>query len=132
MSALDKRYMRKSGEVLWAHTSASLLRDTEGGPLCTLAMVQDINERQRAEEALRLTQLSVDSSQDLIHWSETFPIEVMVNHVESGGREYNFSFGRGITERKRISGRSERRPLPSPGRYSPSPAGKCSSRRSSA
>ena len=32
---------------------------------------------------------------------EVFPVELTVNYVESDGKEYNFTFGRDITERKR-------------------------------
>jgi diguanylate cyclase (GGDEF)-like protein/PAS domain S-box-containing protein len=33
---------------------------------------------------------------------EIFPVELTVNYVECGGREYNFSFARDITERRRM------------------------------
>ncbi len=142
-----------------------------------VAIFEDITERTRMQDRLRLTQLSVDRAADLIHWiapdgrllyvsdsncrrhgytreemlgltisdldpsmfpaawqehsrqlkergslsfetihrtkeGELFPIEVTANLVEQGGREYNFAFGRDITERKRAEkalAESERR-----------------------
>lgn len=134
-----------------------------------VAIFEDITERKRIQDALRLTQLSVDRAADLIHWispdgrllyvsdsncrrhgytreemlgmsildldpsmspaawqehwrqlrecgslcletihrtkeGELFPIEVIANFVEQDGREYNFAFGRDISERRRSEG----------------------------
>jgi PAS domain S-box-containing protein len=48
--SIQKRYVKKNGEVLWINLTASLLRDLEGQPLCGLAMVEDITEIKRAHE----------------------------------------------------------------------------------
>jgi PAS domain S-box-containing protein len=47
---LEKRYLRKSGEATWGSIIVSLIRDSAGEPAYLLAMIQDINERKRAEE----------------------------------------------------------------------------------
>jgi PAS domain S-box-containing protein len=47
---LEKRYRRKSGETVWCATNISLLHDAAGRPACFLEMVQDIDERKKAEE----------------------------------------------------------------------------------
>jgi two-component system, cell cycle sensor histidine kinase and response regulator CckA len=47
---LQKRYLRKSGEVLWINLTASVVRDREGKPLYGLAMVEDITEFKRNQE----------------------------------------------------------------------------------
>jgi PAS domain S-box-containing protein len=47
---LEARYLRKSGESLWCATSFSLLHDAAGHPSYFLGMVQDIDERKKAEE----------------------------------------------------------------------------------
>ncbi|MCL5735759.1 MAG: PAS domain S-box protein [Actinobacteria bacterium] len=163
---MEKRYLRKDGEVIWGHVSASVLRGKDGKPVGTVAVISDVSARKKTEEALRLTQLSVDQAADLIHWidpdgrilyvsdsmcerggysrdellgmsildldpsqtpdswdrhwrelkekgsivfesvhrtkqGEVFPVELTVNYVESEGKEYNFAFGRDISERKR-------------------------------
>ncbi len=132
-----------------------------------VAVFEDITDRKRMEAALRLSQLSLDRSGDMIHWiasdgrlvyasessarrfgltreellsltvfdldptmtreawpahwqelkvrgsftfesvhktraGEIFPVEVTVNYLEYGGREYNFCFTRDITKRREL------------------------------
>src|SRR5215510_530068 len=50
---LEKRYVRKDGEIIWALVNWAIIPDAEGRPLRTVASVQDITARKRAEEALR-------------------------------------------------------------------------------
>ena len=51
--SMEKRYVCKNGEVIWAHVNGRLLRDDSGNPFRTLAVIQDITERKRADEELR-------------------------------------------------------------------------------
>jgi PAS domain S-box-containing protein len=51
--SVEKRYLRKNGEVLWAHRTACVIRDKDRNPRDFLMMVEDITERKRAEEAVR-------------------------------------------------------------------------------
>jgi PAS domain S-box-containing protein len=64
----DKRYVRKDGHIIWALVTASLVRDASGQPLRSLAVIQDVSERRRAEEALRESEARVrgllDATQD--------------------------------------------------------------------
>ncbi|HZC79225.1 MAG TPA: PAS domain S-box protein, partial [Ktedonobacterales bacterium] len=48
--AMDKRYIRKDGALVWAHIAVSLVRTPEGAPDFTIAMIQDISERKRLEQ----------------------------------------------------------------------------------
>lgn len=50
---IEKRYLCKHGKVVWAHTAVSAVRDERGEVRCFIAMVEDINERKRAERELR-------------------------------------------------------------------------------
>ncbi len=52
----EKRYSRKDGETLWCHLTVSLVRDSDGGPRLQIAMMENITERKRAEEALQLSE----------------------------------------------------------------------------
>jgi PAS domain S-box-containing protein len=49
----EKRYRRKTGETLWVLVSGTLVRDNAGQPLYTIATIQDIDARKRAEQALQ-------------------------------------------------------------------------------
>jgi PAS domain S-box-containing protein len=46
---LEKRYVKKSGDIFWAQISVSPVRDQEGNLLHTVALIQDITARKQAE-----------------------------------------------------------------------------------
>ncbi len=50
---VEKRYIHKSGRVVWAHVAMSTMRDTQGRPQYYLAQIEDITERKLAELELR-------------------------------------------------------------------------------
>lgn len=50
---IEKRYQKKDGNLMWASTNCSAVRDADGKFVYTFAMVEDITERKRAEQALR-------------------------------------------------------------------------------
>ena len=52
---LEKRYIRKDGQVIWAHLSTALARDESGNPLYFLSHVQDVTDRKAAEAELAAT-----------------------------------------------------------------------------
>lgn len=56
----EKRYVRKDGAVIWVRVIAVLLRDAEGRPKHTVALIEDVTERKRAEERLKLLAAEVD------------------------------------------------------------------------
>jgi PAS domain S-box-containing protein len=47
---VEKRYVRKNGEVVWVLNSISLCRDDQGRPSHCVALCQDITRRKQAEE----------------------------------------------------------------------------------
>ena len=49
---MDKRYFRKTGELIDVQLDVSLLRDEDGEPLYFISHIQDISERKRAHRAL--------------------------------------------------------------------------------
>jgi PAS domain S-box-containing protein len=51
---IEKRYVKKNGEIIWVTMTATVVRDAQGRALFGLGMVQDISERKRAETELRL------------------------------------------------------------------------------
>jgi PAS domain S-box-containing protein len=50
---VEKRYVRKDGEAVWARTTVNVIRDASGRPLRHMAVIQDLNARKRAEEDLK-------------------------------------------------------------------------------
>ncbi len=49
---IEKRYIRKNGDVVWARVSATWIADAQGHALYGVAMIQDITRRKMAEEQL--------------------------------------------------------------------------------
>lgn len=64
----EKRYIHKSGRIVWGYLSCSLVRDADRKPLHFISQIQDITERKEADRVLRkneerfraLTELSSD------------------------------------------------------------------------
>jgi PAS domain S-box-containing protein len=52
----EKRYWAKDGRLVWAHSSASAVRDETGRLRYIISMVEDVTERKRADEELARTQ----------------------------------------------------------------------------
>jgi diguanylate cyclase (GGDEF)-like protein/PAS domain S-box-containing protein len=53
---LEKCYLSKEGQRMWGNLTVSLVRDSEGNPQFSIAMVENITQRKQAESALRLYQ----------------------------------------------------------------------------
>ncbi|HEX7313808.1 MAG TPA: PAS domain S-box protein [Pyrinomonadaceae bacterium] len=70
----ETRLVRKDGVTLWALVTASLIRDRAGRPTHAVLIVQDIEERRRAERALRRSEermrTLVDSVEDFAIFSQ--------------------------------------------------------------
>ncbi len=52
----ERRYIRKNGEVFWAHVTMSVVRDETGKPLYMVGMVIDIDEKKRMVEELQTSE----------------------------------------------------------------------------
>ncbi len=51
--AIEKRYLRKDGSVVWVRATVSVVPDDGGRPLQSIAIVEDITARRQAEEQAR-------------------------------------------------------------------------------
>lgn len=51
-----KRYVHRSGRVLWCKLNSSLVRDEDGRPLYAVAQIQDVTRQQEIEHELRQAQ----------------------------------------------------------------------------
>jgi PAS domain S-box-containing protein len=72
---VEKRYLRKDGTPVWARTTVNLIRDKSGYPVRNFAVIEDINERKRAEEDLKASkdrlQLALNAA--LLGWWQYDP-----------------------------------------------------------
>jgi two-component system, sensor histidine kinase and response regulator len=50
---LEKRYIRADGNIVWALSSVSLVRDSRGDPAYFVSQYQNITERKKAEEDMK-------------------------------------------------------------------------------
>jgi PAS domain S-box-containing protein len=80
--SIDKRYVRKNGEIVWGALTVSVIRDDAGRPLKGLGIVQDISERRAALELAQaeLERLERDHDRILASAGEG------IYHVDERGR----------------------------------------------
>jgi len=50
---IEKRYIRKDGKTIYVFLRSNLVRDDQGNPLFEIAVVEDVTERKKAEEAVK-------------------------------------------------------------------------------
>jgi PAS domain S-box-containing protein len=48
--AMQKRYIRKDGQVVWGNLRVSLIRDASGNPQFAIGMAEDVTERKQIEQ----------------------------------------------------------------------------------
>ncbi|MGI8607762.1 MAG: putative bifunctional diguanylate cyclase/phosphodiesterase [Candidatus Dormibacteria bacterium] len=53
----EKRYLKKTGEVVWVQLSVSVVHGDSGDPLYSIGVLQDITERKRAEQEMQFLAL---------------------------------------------------------------------------
>ena len=62
---MEKRYIRKDGALVWVNVNMTVIRDAAGQPLRTVAAIEDITERRRAQAELEnLQRQLVDASRE--------------------------------------------------------------------
>ncbi len=53
---IEKRYVRKDGQVFWGRLNYSLVRGAGGAPGMAIGIIEDIDDEKRAQENLRLSE----------------------------------------------------------------------------
>ncbi|MEO5887672.1 MAG: PAS domain S-box protein, partial [Anaerolineales bacterium] len=53
---MEKRYIHKNGQIIWALLSVSLVSDSQDQPLYFVQQIQDITESKKADEGLRASE----------------------------------------------------------------------------
>jgi PAS domain S-box-containing protein len=65
---MEKRYIRKNGEVIWVHLTVSIVRSAKGDPLYLVGFIEDITERRDAQSeasrSLSLLRATLESTAD--------------------------------------------------------------------
>jgi len=51
---MEKRYIRKDRQIVWAQLTSSVIRDSDGVPLYLVAQIEDISDRKRSQEQIHL------------------------------------------------------------------------------
>jgi PAS domain S-box-containing protein len=101
---VEKRYVRKDGSILWGNSSGSIIRYQDGRPPRTIAVIQDITERKRAEEALRRREEElrtlVENAPDVISLFDRNLRRIFVNSQirENTGMDASFLRGKSLLE----------------------------------
>lgn len=101
---LEKRYVKKGGQIVWVQNSLSLIHDAEGRPMQIVLLIQDITERKLAEASLHEIQTRNEiilASVSDVHilfddeWHYTYVNEAA---IESIGRPREEILGRTLWE----------------------------------
>ncbi len=72
---IEKRYLRKDGSATWVNVNMTVIRDATGRPARTIATIEDISDRKRAERALRESEAFTRAVLD------NLPVGIAVNSV---------------------------------------------------
>ena len=65
---MEKRYVRKNGDVIWVHLTVSIVRSATGDPLYLVGFIEDITQRRDAQSeasrSLSLLRATLESTAD--------------------------------------------------------------------
>jgi len=110
--AVEKKYIRKSGEAVWAQAYVSVVKDAEGNPKHFIAVVHDIHEKKMAEESLKLQARVLESMDEGVSVTDTRGYILYTNaaedkmfgynHGELAGRHLSLQLAKGATESEAI------------------------------
>jgi PAS domain S-box-containing protein len=89
--AMEKRYVRKDCSTVWGSTVASLVRDAGGVPRYAIAVIQDITERKRVEQALAESERRLTLAQSAARLA-TVDVDLLAGKLSASG-EYCALFG---------------------------------------
>jgi PAS domain S-box-containing protein len=63
---IEKRYVRKDGELVWVHVNMTVIRDADSRPVRTMAVIEDVTERKHAEDKLRTGLAELEQSRQVL------------------------------------------------------------------
>jgi PAS domain S-box-containing protein len=78
---VEKRYIRKDGKALWAHTTVNVIRDASGRPSRNIGVIQDLTARRQAEQDLQASKdrMRFALNAALLGWWQYDPIRRLVS-----------------------------------------------------
>jgi PAS domain S-box-containing protein len=78
---VEKRYIRKDGKAVWAHTTVNVIRDACGRPSRNIAVIQDLTARKQAEQDLQASKdrMRFALNAALLGWWQYDPIRRVVS-----------------------------------------------------
>ena len=79
---LEKRFLRKSGRIVWGEVTASLVKDVNNKPLFILPAILDINERKLSVEKLQKSEHYLQEAQSLAMLG-TYVVDITTGKWES-------------------------------------------------
>jgi PAS domain S-box-containing protein len=72
---VEKRYLRKNGDIAWVENSVSVIRNDDRKPMHMVVLCKDITEARRNQEQLHLLETSVAHLNDVVLITEAAPID---------------------------------------------------------
>ena len=87
-----KRYLRPDGTIVWIHVTVSMVHDAAGAALYTVAIIQDITELKRAEQALD------ESEESFRNLADAIPQLCWMANVDGKGTGLGLSVSYGIVK----------------------------------
>ena len=72
---IEKRYIRKDGQLFWGRVTVSAVRNSKGEFQFTVAMLEDITFRKKALERLRLLESVVVNANDAVLITQAEPVD---------------------------------------------------------
>ena len=86
---MEKRYIHPDGSIVWIYMAVSRLIKEQDTPLRHICMIEDITERNRSEEQIKLFQVSLEMMPDGAYWLDENFNFVYVN--EAGSKTLGYS-----------------------------------------
>jgi PAS domain S-box-containing protein len=86
LERFEARTRRKDGSVIWTAINSRIVRDAGGQPLFIEGVIEDITQRKRAEEALKLNELRLEALQTLNQMNRATVQELCDFALEEGVR----------------------------------------------
>src|SRR5450432_119153 len=101
---IEKRYLRKDGTTVWGQLTVGLLRDQSGNPRHFISVIVDIDDRKRADAALRESEsrfrMMADTAPVLVWMADPEGQRIFFNKpwLDFRGRTSEQEFGNGWRE----------------------------------